>query len=77
MSGDRLFTGTGVNLEMSRASLEGVAGSATGRVKRPLVCSGLFKPSDGLEPSTPSLHEREEGPTHAGLRVVVPDPACR
>jgi hypothetical protein len=24
-------------------------------LKKPLLCSGFFKPSDGLEPSTPSL----------------------
>jgi hypothetical protein len=28
---------------------------ATRSVNKPLICSGFFKPSDGLEPSTPSL----------------------
>ena len=29
---------------------------ATGKVHEPLICGGFFKPSDGLEPSTPPYH---------------------
>jgi hypothetical protein len=30
----------------------------------------LLKPSDGLEPSTPPYHEREEGVDSCGLRIA-------
>jgi hypothetical protein len=37
--------------------------SATSRENKPLICSGFCKPSDGLEPSTPSLPWSDEAGT--------------